>query len=273
MPDRCHHINILPHIRGTITMSLPKRPAPSDFSDAATPLKKKSNWTDVLTIIVGSGYKQETFKVHEDQLIARSKFFHAKCSQLAGPGEKTIRLRDGDVLCFQQYMECLYNETVDFETLVGCETVLVKDVRKAKTPEAGKAAVHSLCKLWDHAYYVRDAKLKNDVIDGLIRMVSVQGFHIGLETVKFVGDWVKNGTALRRWLVDSLAPTLSPKAIEMCGRDYPPSIVLELLIKCTEIMGTFAGKARYVPQLSDRIVYHENDDVEIVREGKVGVLR
>lgn len=251
-------------------MNRPKRPASSEFSDTATPPKKKANWTDILTIVVGRSYEEETFRIHEHQICERSKFFHSKCSQIAGSGEKKINLRDGDVVCFQQYMECLYNDAVDFEALVGCETTLIKNIRRAKTAEAGKAAVLRMCKLWDHAYYVRDMKLKNDVMDGLIRMVSVQGFVVGLETIKFVGGYVKPGTALRRWLVDSLAPTLQPRALELCGNDYPPTLVMELLMKCVEIIGDMSGKNKYTPQVTNCIAYHENDDVEIVREGRVG---
>lgn len=262
-----HH----PHCTHYEKMVLSKRPASSDFDDSIAPLKKRSNWTDILTIVVGKSYEQETFRMHEHHICSRSKFFHSKCSQLAGSGEKVIRLRDGDVVCFQQYMECMYNDAVDFEALIGCETVMIKGVRKAKTPEAGKAAVLSMCKLWDHAYYLRDGKLKNNVMDGLIRMVSVQGFAIGLEAIKFVGRYTKPGTALRRWLVDSLAPTLQPKALELCGNEYPSSIVMELLTKCAEIIGSLGGRNKGTPQLVDCIAYHENDDVEIVREGRVGV--
>lgn len=103
-------------------------------------------------------------------------------------------------------------------------------------------------------------------------MVSVQGFGIGLETVRFVGVYVKPGQALRRWLVNSLAPTLQPKALQMCGEEYPPSIVLELLIKCTEMIGDLGGRNRYVPQLTGCKAYHENDDVEIVGERRAGLL-
>ncbi|CZT15156.1 uncharacterized protein RCC_12121 [Ramularia collo-cygni] len=232
-------------------MSIPKRPAPSEFDGSPAPLKKRANWTDILTIIVGRRYEQET--------------------QLAGSSEKIITLRDGDVVCFQQYVECLYNDAVDFEALVGCEMVTINNVRKAKTPDQGKAAVLSMCKLWDEAYHLRDVKLKNDVMDGLIRMVSEQGFAIGLETVKFVGKYVKPGSALRRWLVDALAPTLYPKPLKDFGTEYPQTIVMDLLIKCSEIIGTLGGRKKGTPQLSDCIAYHENDDVEIVREAKVVV--
>jgi hypothetical protein len=251
-------------------MAPPKRPSSPEYADSSPLRKKRTNWTDILTIIVGKGYAEETFRTHEDQICNRSKFFHSKCSQLAGSGDKIIRLRDGDVVCFQQYMQCIYNDMIDFETLVGCETEMIKGVRKAKNPEAGKAAVLSMCKLWDHAFYLRDSKLKNDVMDSLIRMVSVQGFNIGLETVKFVGKYSKPGTALRRWLVKSLAPTLQPKALEQCGKEYPVSLVLELLVKCTENVIALSGRNRFIPQFADRIGYHENDDLEIVGEGKVG---
>lgn len=153
-------------------MALTKRPASSDHNSMTVPpSKKKANWTDILTIIVGKNYAQETFRTHEEHICRRSKFFHAKCSQLAGMGEKTIRLRDADVTCFQQYMECIYNDSVDFEDLVGCETTLIKGVWKPKHPEAGKAAVLSMCKLWDTAWYLRDAKLKNDTMDALVSVL------------------------------------------------------------------------------------------------------
>lgn len=103
-------------------------------------------------------------------------------------------------------------------------------------------------------------------------MVSVQGFGIGLETVIFVGEYVKPGQALRRWLVNSLAPTLQPKALQMCGKEYPTTIVLELLIKCTEMIGDLGGRNKYAPQLTDCIAYHESDEIEIIREGRAGSL-
>lgn len=181
--------------------------------------------------------------------MARSDFFKAACSeQWCRSQVKIVNLPEQSPQPFKLYWESVYSPTVDLNALA-----LIPAGVNDPT-EHGKAyACSTLLKLWRLADFLGDKECKNQVILNLIRgryaMSPLDHTNLFLEAYAS-----RDGSALRKWMVDHLLSIWTTETIQLWWFKYPADMGRDLFKGAVARKGTFN---RGLLKESDAAKYYE----------------
>lgn len=107
-----------------------------------------------------------------------------------------------------------------------------------------------------HADSIGDSACKNEVINNLVREHAAETFsYLFLPQVgRMIYNGTAKGSALRKWLIDSLVPTITAAELDFKTEVFVPEMLSDI------IKAFIGGKAQTqfeVPKISEVGKYHE----------------
>lgn len=214
-----------------------------------------------VTLIINEDDPQHvaTFAVPEHMLTEKSEFFEAACRN--GWKEATtrvIRIPDVDNSAFHAYLYWVYRARV----AVSPDPYIAPQSSAMATPTLDR-----LTELWLLADRFADTQLRNATMDAL-RGVT-HSFHVVGDdwaaaftppTIARIWSATTRGRALRRYIVDVYAGSVTAPVFDPIKDAFPPDFIMDLLLKTMreghgnrKMNGT---RKRLSP------LYHEHDDDE-----------
>lgn len=188
----------------------------------------RSTYDTFITVLVGENKK--SFLVHQDLICDRSPFFKAACSSAWPANSGAVQLPNHQPFVFQAYLQWAYSASHDLSSVMH-EIVEDQADYKNDTPLfQSRVRCSALTMLWILADYLQDSACKNNVMKNLDREQSTnKGLHHNLHGLfETVYTKTVQGSGLRRWLVDTVLPTVTKDYLTVEASNLPADMLVDL---------------------------------------------
>ncbi|KAI5357623.1 putative SKP1/BTB/POZ domain superfamily protein [Septoria linicola] len=174
-----------------------KRRAAAEDDKSSSAKRMKSDYTDVLSVVVGEEGDQKTFMVYKDLINQNSKFFNAATSSSCWveANDKTVKLPEQSPATFRIYLDALHNP--------GNELKLFNDAQlkcvESWSHKQSQKATFLLAKAWILGDYLGDVGFKNRAIEALLQ---IKECGLGRKVLGLVAEKTNPNSPLQRWMVE-----------------------------------------------------------------------
>jgi len=195
-----------------------------------------SSYTAAITVTIGE--EGRAFVVHSDLIGRRSRLLETTHLELVAQQPfGGLSLKNVGPEIFEIYLESLYNESAGLLELARAGD---KGRREIDTDPGMCSAVRTcqrLCKLWVLGDVLQDARFKIDVIKMLLEQDAPRDKALYQSTAAYVWKSTQDQSGLRRWLIDSVAVSISANYVKSLCEPLPKSFMLALLEKLASKRG------------------------------------
>lgn len=219
----------------------------------------------MITVIINEDDPQDAaeFTVHEGMLVEHSDFFKAACRN--GWKEaisRVVKLPQVDADTFRAYLCWVYESGIAIDTSFGSQD------QSGGGPLVSAAEAQptslELAKLWLLADRLTTTKLRNDVIDTLLsvltRLYTAQSDLTDMfpaSMTVLIWSATTESRALRKLVVDYYASTVPASLVQKHIEEYPPEFVQDLMLKGLRVQQNVEKSVR--PTQMRPGFYHEDD--------------